>query len=174
MNEKFLSRGKRKEHDFYGLGGEWVYGIPIQTHIGTFICFEENPHYCGQYGYMEIEELSKVIPETIGYCTGLTDKNGKMIFEGDIIKLGGHKFKFIKANGYEFVVKFGKCGGVQNVDYEVGYIGFYVTPIGKDAKLLLDSGVRTDILYWLNAYEVYVIGNIHDNPELIGGNANET
>lgn len=161
MNEKFLSRGKREDT------GKWV--------TGYYVELPEDQHgknFCliigldGQY--------NRIIPETAGRCTGLTDKNGKMIFEGDIIKLGGHKFKFIKANGYELVVKFDKCGGVQNVDYEVGYIGFYVTPIGKDAKLLLDSGVRTDILYWLNAYEVYVIGNIHDNPELIGGNANET
>lgn len=161
MNENFLSRGKREDN------GEWVTGYCVllgdKCHYictGKLIITNNVPTF----------EHFYVIPETVGRCTGLTDKNGKMIFEGDIIKLGGHKFKFIKANGYELVVKFDKCGGVQNVDYEVGYIGFYVTPIGKDAKLLLDVGVRTDILYWLNAYEVSVIGNIHDNPELIGTN----
>lgn len=100
-----------------------------------------------------------VIPETLGECTGLTDKKGTLIFEGDILQ----------ADEYRFVVKFGKCGGVQNTDHEVGYIGFYVIPVGNEAKLFFNSGIRTDILYWLSAYDVSIIGNIHDNPELISG-----
>lgn len=140
MNEKFLSRGKREDN------GEWVTGyyVKLPEH---HIIFDLD----GDVDY--------IIPETVGRCTSLTDKNGKMIFEGDILQTGE----------YRFTVKFGKCGGVKNVDHEVGYIGFYVIPIGKDSELFIESGVRTDILYWLNAYEVYVIGNIHDNPELIGG-----
>ena len=135
-----LFRGKRKEHDFFGLGCEWVYGIPIRTHIGTFICFEENPHYCGQYGYMEIEEISKVIPETVGQFTGLTDKNGNKIFEGDILRF---------YNGEEFS------------NYEVIWFG-------NAYKVLMEGEmeIQDDLdLFFCEHSEV--IGNIHDNPELL-------
>ncbi len=142
MNEKFLSRGKREDN------GEWITGYYVK-HLERHIIFDLD----GDVHY--------IITETVGRCTGLTDKNGKMIFEGDILK----------AVKYRFVVKFGKCGGVQNVDTEVGYIGLYVEPIGKDAQWLSDSGLRTDILYWINSvrFGVEIIGNIYDNPELIGG-----
>lgn len=138
---EILFRGKRKEHDFYGLGGKWVYGIPIQTHIGTFICFEENPHYCGQYGYMEIEKLSKIIPETLGEYTGLTDRNGKRIFEGDILKIK-YTPKSVVA-----VVKYDEfCAGFVAVVSEYLTLGF-----GAD----FDN----------NSCEI--IGNVYDDPELL-------
>lgn len=105
----------------------------------------------------------KVIPSTVGQYTGLTDKNGVRIFEGDIVQ----------AEDYRFVVKFGKSGGVKNDDHEVGYIGFYVIPVGKDAELFIETGLRTDILYWINARNVSIIGNIHDNPELLEAERND-
>jgi uncharacterized phage protein (TIGR01671 family) len=88
-----------------------------------------------------------VDPETVGQFTGLTDKNGKKIFEGDILKF--HKFKgepdwtgFVKYDISMFVIE-----GEQPVDNG----GFEVQLCSIDRK-------RCEI-----------VGNIHDNPELLEG-----
>ena len=81
-----------------------------------------------------------VLPETVGQYTGLTDKNGKKIFEGDIFNI----------EYSETIVK----------NAVIEYVGasFYGS---------------TGIDYWeLDDYrEIEVIGNIHDNPELLKGGA---
>lgn len=98
MNDRYLYKAKRKDN------GEWVEGIPIKTHIGLFICFEENPHYCSQYGYMEIDEIIIVDENTLCQCTGLRDKNGKLIWENDILMCNGNPKDIVKAIYGEFNV----------------------------------------------------------------------
>ena len=106
--------------------------------------FNAVPHivyidYLNEYG--DIGEISTpVIPETVGQFTGLTDKNGKRIFEGDIVT--GY-FNHEKIVGYVFY------GG--NAQFFIQRDGIY--GIGLD---------NSDC--WLE-----VIGNIHDNPELLEG-----
>lgn len=152
---EILFRGKRVDN------GEWISGSILSFDDGGKVILSSTAKVFKEHGTTTIccNECYDVYPETVGQYTGLTDKNGVKIFEGDIFE----------ADESKFVIKFGECGGVQNVEHKVGYIGFYVEPIGRDADKLLKSGIRTDILYWVNAYKVEVIGNIHDNPELLEG-----
>lgn len=116
------------------------------------------------YGFYENVELEEatihyvdgkiVIPETIGQFTGLTDKNANKIFEGDIIKS-----ITLDTNTEQLaVVGFGKFID-QNNDDE--YLGFYIE----------FDGFRTTItqLEMKEAKDRFeIIGNIYDNPELLG------
>ena len=98
---------------------------------------------------------------TVGQYTGLTDKNGKKIFEGDIVK---NDWCF--GCGYS-VIKFGQYKPLDmSGEYQQGHLGFYLEHLHEADK----RSVRKDVLYFANKCEI--IGNIHDNPELLGGDNN--
>jgi uncharacterized phage protein (TIGR01671 family) len=134
---EILFRGKRKDT------GEWLQGDLIHSQ------YKLGDTCVGQYG--NTVGIHQVDPETVGQFTGLIDKNGKKIFEGDIIKI---------PDDYD---EFGiNAGEVYEVYFAFG--GFRLKPKRSNAKG-----------FWLEDDKtVEIIGNIHDNPELLnGGNENE-
>ena len=128
----FRGRGNTKYND-----GEWYYGVPIRDFEGDWqICTDNSKR--------------TVIPETIGQYTGLADKNGTKIFEGDIV----------------------------DVLYDVNYIGVAAERIGvfevvfhNGCFMKQKGGVQ---YHFIPSDKCTVIGNIYDNPELLGGNNNVT
>ena len=133
MNREILFLGKRTKK------GEWIQGLPFGCIYGGF----SNGAICSikkineKYG-----DIYDVIPETVGQYTGLTDKNGKKIFEGDIVK---GLFNFGLSINAKVVYYDGSFGVVCK---RCGAINFTAFPsfCGVDWE---------------------VIGNIYDNPELM-------
>ena len=136
-----LYRGKRKDN------GEWVQGSLVLWEDGS-----------ASINISTVAPMYAVDPDTVGECTGLTDKNGKLIFEGDIIKY--HEPFVMKATG---VVCFGQHQWSGNSN-----VGFYMKWVIAELPDIL----RTDLGFWCNERDVVVIGNVHDNPELLGGGDN--
>lgn len=144
MTREILFRGKRTDN------GEWVEGyyspvnIPITGNMGHFI-------NVGGYRAVEID------PETVGQFTGLCDKNGVRIFEGDIIRW--HDNTELSVGGQIAEVCFGKYRDADSAFDDVYAIGFY----------LRTSGGECVTICWLDEYknDFDIIGNIHDTPELL-------
>lgn len=98
---------------------------------------------------------SEVVPATVGQYTGLTDKNGKRIFEGDIV--------FDAFENHYGVVAYGDYKNPFNSDEWTHNFGFSIDwKTGNGPDLL-----RKDLGYWITEVDARVVGNIHDNPDLI-------
>ena len=128
---EILFRGKQEDN------GEWVEGYYSPYCFGWFPCRPAIiPKEDMDNGHWHSEEID---PETIGQYTGLTDKNGKKIFEGDIVHF--------KTTAYHFK----NC----RIKYQSCYVR-YCAIDNKGYEYPMDE-----------AFEYEVIGNIHDNPELL-------
>jgi len=144
MNERYLFRGKG------ACSGNWEYGY--YEFFKDYV-FTDGSHVINVYN-SEDNEMHKIeiCPETLGQCTGLRDKNGVLIFEGDIIQ--PDKEIFIEIFG---VVKFGEhfcC-------HSFAQYGLYIKWSGDYRAL------RENIVDWNERVEI--VGNIYDNPELWEG-----
>ena len=124
MQREILFRGKRVDT------GEWIEGSLIgdDVIVGKIVEFEED-YFCTEFWY-------KVDPETVGQFTGMTDKKGKKLFEGDVYSMGEKNILY--------VVIFDKSQF-----------------IGKQVGNRSLAGLE----YWKS--DIEIIGNIHDNPELL-------
>lgn len=143
-----LFRGKRKDN------GEWVYWNiygEFCTSNGRRIRLTRKTPYGEKY-YYYIYELKQLIdPETVGQYTGLTDKNGKKIFDSDIIQA----VTIDTNNKLNAVVRLGTFVD-DNTDKE--YLGCYIELNGIKLSALTAKKYK-------NRFEV--IGNIYDNKEIL-------
>ena len=119
----------------------WHYGAYLPYESGEVAILES----FSKYGYeaVELSRRCKVIPETVGQFTGLTDKNGKKIFEGDIVKSCEYDDVYF----------------VKYFDNE-NYPAFDCVP---DVPLCECNGLS----FLANTEGCEIIGNIHDNKELL-------
>lgn len=137
--------------------GKWVYGYYAGK--GVIIPFDKVNY---DLGYINDSECHYCDPNTIGQFTGLTDKNCKEIYEGDIVKI-----KEIGGYGMEYI------GVVKYYDKDCRF-GIDTTATNEFAERVLftegecrfNDGYCT--ITYINEYEV--LGNIHDNIELLTKN----
>lgn len=162
---EILFKGKRTDN------GKWVEGFPFVRKdtqgeiIDCFIIVDsyEQITYGQRYVRSNLnQECFRVYPETVSQFAGLTDKNGKKIFDGNIIRYAPGEEPAI----FIGVVKRGEFSPDGLGEHHATNVGFYVKWLNQDGKHVL---LRKDIGFWAKFREIEVIGNIHDNPELLEG-----
>lgn len=151
MEREIIFRGKRSDT------GEWVEGSLVQMLVDGQIASCISPiEEVGRANkdvppmgilYTLNEDIFIVHPDTIGQYTGMTDKNGNKIFEGDIIE--SHSLSDDIAR--------------HRIGFD-GSMGCYIAIllIGQHVGYFFQLGQK-----WLIEYGKVVVGNIYDNPELL-------
>lgn len=148
MQDRYLFRGKRLDN------GEWVYGNLIRSNdseVGyeaIIIPTNDSNMYTkgGSIGDLGFENWHRVNETTICQCTGLKDKNGKLIWENDIVAYW---------DSYSTESGLAEANCVGKVVWDDETISFQVTN-----RLSAES-------YEVLGDECSVIGNVFDNPELL-------
>lgn len=121
MKREILFRGKTES-------GKWIFGSLL------------NPIYQSPQIYSFVtDDWLYVIPETVGQFTGLTDKNGTKIFEGDLIETKKGGLGVVKYLRGSFSLEYINCE-----NHSFSYLGVVLSHLKHN-----------------------LIGNIYDNPELI-------
>lgn len=138
LMREFLSRGKRVDNE------KWAEGSAVWFDEDQ--CFIMPPyHGASSLSYAQLFALSAVMvdPKTVGRCTGLTDKNGKSIFEGDIVEAVGIN------------------------DVQIAPVTFRKDFFIVDGSFgIFRVGVGT-----YKSKQLKIVGNIFDNPELLKAEA---
>ena len=145
---KAINRIKGREYRTHYKNGDWVFGLLSKPYY-DFNGYIQNAEMTNTDGVEGIE----VDHETLGEFTGLTDCNEAKIFEGDIVQYIDNSGKLLG------IVRF---GAYEDCDEDMPYHrGFFIKWI--------NSLMRYELGYWVFKREIEVIGNVYDNPELVGG-----
>ena len=158
---EILFRGKRVDN------GEWVYGLICRVGDKYANIVEK-----------DTEVLCSVSTKTIGQYTGLTDKNGRKIFEGDIVRYYHHKKSLVPVT--DIKPEEDHYGRDEESGLPLAYrttkIIRYKGHVELDPILGMTINLKNRCEWWrnlnyeddsINSDRLEVIGNIHDNPELL-------
>ena len=144
---KDINRDPNREYRTNYKNGDWVYGLIERIYDERFPNIPSS--MIDQYGVSNIDVDYKTISE----YTGLTDKNGKKIFDGDIVKCYDKNVD----ESFCAIIMFGNPNGFYNY-------GWQLKPIGE-------TDFNVDILCWVDMEDtgayIEIIGNIFENPELL-------
>lgn len=157
---EILFRGKRFDNGGWVTGGTIIHFLDDGIHTMYMPdmndkCTTIHEGDTGNIASFEECLMYKVGPGTVGQYTGLTDKNGKEIFEGDILQIIGYGEVIDRCViGYGIYDSF--CGS----DGSVGFYLYWLSDKKQERKY-------SDLGFWVNVREAVCIGNIHDNPELM-------
>ncbi len=164
MNREILFKAKIKDN------GKWVEGYYCKLDETTYCISEDyERHPVPTHHYILHETMTdwglpnrflqfEIDPSTICQCTGLTDKNGKKIWENDILKGCQYPFLFEgKENYYAKVIWFENCPA----------FGIYTFKNPKSNVRGISEG-NTELMESWNSEDWEVIGNVFDNADLLG------
>ena len=133
MSREILFRGKSIGMDIWLYGKLFNYGLTAPSNVPCI-------SVCVPISWKEAYSFYRVHPNTIGQYTGLKDKNGVKIFEGDVVIIG------------------------EKLKAKVIYYDGAFRMQSEFSPTLIDT---TDMGYMMREFSVRIIGNVHDNPELI-------
>ena len=143
MEDRYLFKAKRTDNE------EWVTGSLITCEDGT--CKIATRYLDDSANIAILICVYDVVRDTICQCTGLKDKNGKLIWENDILH-----------NGNYFIVKW----NAPCARFDIVLNNSHNIPIGKWEPMICDWKTN-DFKEYKKAVDYEVIGNIFDNKELL-------
>ena len=153
MKREILFKAKRIDN------GEWVEGYLMDE---NYINAPFNDYdACGRF-----DDPIEIDPDTICQYTGMTDKNGQKIWENDVLRGHGNEKDLSKAVFGGFYVI-----DVETLEIVDSVVGWHTEVIETDEISKCEPFNLPMPLteFYINRSEYEVIGNIFDNPELVGG-----
>lgn len=160
---EILSKAKRIDN------GEWIEGSLINLDIDSGHCYIVPPYKKAStlpINFLITSRMVLVDPETICWFTGRCDKNGKRIWENDILMCHGNPEDLVKVAFGEFGVRNIGTGSI--VDKVIGWY-YEVVPtdaISRCEPFCWSMPLTKD---YICRCEMEVVGNIFDNKELLQG-----